>query len=245
LTRSAPWPRILAEGFAIVVSILLAFGIQAWWEGRREAEDESEIMAGLRTEFQEIEQDLLRYMDYYRFTGSDIEALLSVDGGKPRAMSTASADSAFWSLLFIPTYDPGQATLDGLVASGRLERLRSRPLRDALNLWRNSLGEIQDDQQGMVEWTWSTIVPYLAREGVPMTRVFAASRTDAARGTSIEFPPTLASEPDIASTYDRLRSTQEFRSLAAARLTNVQGSNREVAEGLEVVREILRLLDAR
>jgi hypothetical protein len=28
VTRSIPWPRILAEGFAIVVSILLAFGIQ-------------------------------------------------------------------------------------------------------------------------------------------------------------------------------------------------------------------------
>jgi hypothetical protein len=36
VTRSIPWPRILAEGGAIVVSILLAFGIQAWWEGAQE-----------------------------------------------------------------------------------------------------------------------------------------------------------------------------------------------------------------
>jgi len=33
-TRSIPWPRILAEGVAIVLSILLAFGIQAWGEGQ-------------------------------------------------------------------------------------------------------------------------------------------------------------------------------------------------------------------
>jgi len=38
-TRSVHWPRILAEGFAIVVSILLAFGIQAWWEGRQDRLD--------------------------------------------------------------------------------------------------------------------------------------------------------------------------------------------------------------
>jgi hypothetical protein len=31
-----PWTRIDAEGTAIVVSILFAFAIDAWWEGRRE-----------------------------------------------------------------------------------------------------------------------------------------------------------------------------------------------------------------
>ena len=41
MTRSIPWPRILAEGVAIVVSILLAFGIQAWWE---DSQDRAEGM---------------------------------------------------------------------------------------------------------------------------------------------------------------------------------------------------------
>ncbi|MDX1570405.1 MAG: hypothetical protein R3200_07960 [Xanthomonadales bacterium] len=31
-----PWLRILAEGTTIVVSILLAFAIDAWWQGRAE-----------------------------------------------------------------------------------------------------------------------------------------------------------------------------------------------------------------
>jgi len=34
------WPRIFAEGAAIVVSILLAFSIQAWWDNRQERADE-------------------------------------------------------------------------------------------------------------------------------------------------------------------------------------------------------------
>ena len=32
------WPRLLVEGLVIVVSILLAFAIDAWWEDRQEAE---------------------------------------------------------------------------------------------------------------------------------------------------------------------------------------------------------------
>jgi hypothetical protein len=33
--RSLPWLRVLIEGVVIVDSILLAFGIDAWWEGRQ------------------------------------------------------------------------------------------------------------------------------------------------------------------------------------------------------------------
>ncbi len=35
-SRSIPWARILIEGVVIVVSILLAFGIDAWWETRQD-----------------------------------------------------------------------------------------------------------------------------------------------------------------------------------------------------------------
>ena len=36
MSRPIPWLRVFAEGAVIVVSILLAFGIDAWWEGRQE-----------------------------------------------------------------------------------------------------------------------------------------------------------------------------------------------------------------
>ena len=49
--REIPWPRVFAESAAIVISILLAFGIQAWWEERVERNDESEQLQRLRTEF--------------------------------------------------------------------------------------------------------------------------------------------------------------------------------------------------
>ena len=46
------WPRILAEGTAIVVSILLAFWIQAWWEGLQQENRELELIAQLDEEIQ-------------------------------------------------------------------------------------------------------------------------------------------------------------------------------------------------
>ena len=47
------WSRITAEGAVIVVSILLAFAIDAWWDGRREARNEQIALIDLRNELSE------------------------------------------------------------------------------------------------------------------------------------------------------------------------------------------------
>ncbi len=39
-TCQIQWPRFVIEGVVIVASILLAFGIEAWWENRQERQDE-------------------------------------------------------------------------------------------------------------------------------------------------------------------------------------------------------------
>lgn len=44
------WLRISAEGVAIVVSILLAFGIQAWWEARSDRDLEQHLLGGIRAD---------------------------------------------------------------------------------------------------------------------------------------------------------------------------------------------------
>ena len=41
----------MAEGFVIVLSILLAFGIEAWWSERGERDAEAEALQGLRDDF--------------------------------------------------------------------------------------------------------------------------------------------------------------------------------------------------
>ncbi len=52
------WPRILAEGTAIVVSILLAFGIQAWWDGRQSIAAERVLLEALLDDLQDKRQAL-------------------------------------------------------------------------------------------------------------------------------------------------------------------------------------------
>lgn len=58
--REKPWPRILAEGAAIVVSILLAFWIQASWEERKEQGDEQVVLQSLLEDLEHKNEVLLR-----------------------------------------------------------------------------------------------------------------------------------------------------------------------------------------
>jgi len=53
-----PWPRMFAEALAIVVSILLAFGIQAWWEERQDRAVEQALLTGL---VEDLRQDSADY----------------------------------------------------------------------------------------------------------------------------------------------------------------------------------------
>ena len=94
------WSQVAIEGVVIVVSILLAFSIDAWWDGRREARDEQIALTDLRSELLEnrtaIKNQWLpfhiqsflgsaRIMHAIHSIGSDLEGIgpddvLSVDG---------------------------------------------------------------------------------------------------------------------------------------------------------------------
>ncbi len=53
-SQAIPWKRLSAEGAAIVVSILLAFWIDAWWDARNDLAEEREILVGLEAEFVDL-----------------------------------------------------------------------------------------------------------------------------------------------------------------------------------------------
>ncbi len=58
--QKIPWPRIFAEGSAIIISILLAFWIQAWWEGRQQRADERIFLQSLLDDLRDKQQQLQR-----------------------------------------------------------------------------------------------------------------------------------------------------------------------------------------
>ena len=68
---------LLLEGVLIVASILLAFWIDAWWDGRKDALEEQEILVGLEVEFADLRDRLDLWANRNRAGAKLIERLLS------------------------------------------------------------------------------------------------------------------------------------------------------------------------
>jgi hypothetical protein len=128
-TRQIPWLRIFAEGVAIVVSILLAFGIQAWWEERQEREEERRILQALSEDFSETREDLLSNTAGTVESSEQAKELL-------RIMSEGSANEQAEEVIALLansfttwTYEPRLSTYEEIIGSGDLGLVRSDTLR--------------------------------------------------------------------------------------------------------------------
>jgi hypothetical protein len=130
-----PWVRIVAEATAIVLSILLAFAIDAWWDRLGHRREEAAALAALHAEFLGAEQEITRAREVHLERLAATTALLRFTNPIPTAASIDSAATLLWSLLRMTTLDPPQAALAGLVGGGRIALLKDRALAGRLLAW--------------------------------------------------------------------------------------------------------------
>jgi len=145
-------PRRLTEGVVIVVSILLAFGIEAWWDERGDRAEERNILEALQEEFtanraalQEavrIQEDARRRFGYLR--GLTVEEV--------RSLPRDSVGVLVASLASPRTFDAVRGTVDALVGAGDLGLLRSQQLQRALTSFLSVLGDAAEDAEYMAEF---------------------------------------------------------------------------------------------
>jgi hypothetical protein len=146
-TRSIPWPRIFAEGVAIVVSILLAFGIQAWWEGRQESQRETAYLLALRQEAQENRSVFEERLSLAEGRLEDIDRLF---GSVISAPGTVPRDSLMARIRLAPgtTGQPQTAALTDLLSSGGLGLVEAPEVRRQIALYEGLLqSAIQRQEQ--------------------------------------------------------------------------------------------------
>lgn len=157
-----PWPRIIAEGAIIVVSILLAFSIDTWWDERSERHQETLLLADLREDFEASQAHLEIWLDGNRrtqhATNQFLHALMAAGPGEPVSVQFE------WLMASIgtPTYSPTDASLRAAIASGRIEILENAQLRKALATWQRQLQDTQEDELLVRDLVAHFLVPQLA-----------------------------------------------------------------------------------
>ena len=125
------WKRITIEGSVIILSILLAFAIDAGWDARQGSQKELVYLRALRGEMElakaELDEDYGRRSHWFAL----IDSVLA-EGDRRSAPDEVVNAWIVQSTMGLARFFPPPSVLDDLVSSGNLALLTSNDLRFAL-----------------------------------------------------------------------------------------------------------------
>ena len=226
--QAIPWKRLSAEGAAIVVSILLAFWIDAWWDARNELAEEREILVGLEAEFVDLRARLDQWSKFNRAGMAVIEEYLS---DSVTDMDPESIEWVFAYAYLINVLDQGGA-LDALLASGRLERISDRDLRARLAKWPDWLEDIHTNDLSFRDYGMHQIIPFMTRHGIPLSVCPEGEWVCPATGA---VPPV----------YYQMAEDPEFRAILSMRRIMMWATAQDQENALTEADEMLAMIRAR
>ena len=131
-SQTLPWKRLLAEAVAIVLSILLAFSIDAWWDNRSDRHAEQLLLQRLKADFTDIQSAILMIEAEHRETSAACIALMSVPDGAS-IPSTPEYDRMV-ALVFLTsrTFNPGTGAVAAFLNSEGAKLVDNQSLADLL-----------------------------------------------------------------------------------------------------------------
>jgi len=232
--RGAMWPRALLEGVIIVLSILLAFGVQASWESYQERRQEREYLSALR---EELRRGLGIQADRIAVLGNSLRAHESLIG-QFGAGERAPADSLiYWlSELSRPNqFSPPTAVLEDIVSSGGIQLIKDHDLRLAVAEYDRALTNFERvaDQA----WaTWSErIQPFLEGEVPRVDRLRLGSFNS---GGQVPFEPA-----PFPSNYDGIFRSPAFQSMIAERWIRTRSSLTTLEDIARRTTDLIAMID--
>ncbi len=230
-TNNIQWGRTAAEGVAIVVSILLAFWIDTWWEDQKEARYEVVYLHELQEDF-ELNKSTLEIMTA-RLEGIIRSTLVLQEQSALASPSlpVAELNENFRSITRMATFIPVNRAYANLTGSGDLRLIQSRPLKNALAEY-YAAAKITVLVQNTHEMELVQIYePYII-ENLDFSAV-ALGRVD-----DFPLPPPV----EEASILDVL-ATRQFRNIAVQKWVIATDLLNQARQMLERTNNVLKLLE--
>jgi len=139
-----PWPRIFAEGLVIVVSILLALGADAWWDGRQRRIDE---LASLELIARDLQVTMGQLTDFDTLMERSVTASLAAYAALSSPTSDIDRDAVSRQLVSASlrrTVRLPSAAYTDLLSTGNIRIIRDRELRDQIIRFYEAAGRTQE-----------------------------------------------------------------------------------------------------
>ena len=158
-----PWVRLFAETVAIVLSILIAFALDAWWDDRRENAEQRRYLVAIAADFEANQELLRRYESMYREVDIGTRALIGMLEGPGPGAPVSVPDSLVTAAAFVATYDPSRAAYEDLLNGGGLASIRNEALRHDLAAWPPQLEDALENETFAATLVLEQLLPTLGQ----------------------------------------------------------------------------------
>jgi len=234
--RRIPWLRVFVESFVIVVSILLAFGIDAWWDVRQQEEHFRTALAGLESGYAEHLRRIDANIDYVSNDQQRLRSFINMD---PLEASRIPAESTWGTLQSIwrpGTEDNNITFLTSALADESLALRGDVRLHEAVAAWQTVVDELRERvvQMAVAE-----------REALRAVARYPGVRSALARPSEGDpgGPPTVNGE-----VMRRVREDQEVMAVAGMKIFHSRihrQTLRELRVAAELVLDLVRAAQSR
>ena len=204
-TQKTPWGRLLAEGSAIVLSILLAFWIDAYWQDRQDVESGRSLAGALASEVVENDKMLDTKIAESREAAKRAKALLVVMSNVGRDGHGLKELSDLGNVFVLENWIPDTDVYRQAVAAGQLLLINDADLRFDLAGYHSDLNRVADIVEDIRTQYFLELEPFLAKNTV---------YTDIAHSKWLQDIPV----PPFSTDIESLSKNPELWSLIALRL---------------------------
>ena len=162
--RNLKWRAAVLDGFAVLVGILLAFAIDAWWDLRNQDEEARSYLQALETELIDnrriIDRDFQSLQRWVEESRAYLEDVVSPEANP----SYERVSEMVWKTGPDQTTSLLRAAVDDLTSSGGLQTIRSAELRRAIAQYIRTLesdaGELDDLRNNFREYVLQYHIEY-------------------------------------------------------------------------------------
>ena len=222
--------KYLYEGLVIVISVLLAFYIDAWWSVKNETEQRKFLLIALKEDFVESKKQLAQIKFIHLRIEKSLETLLIWSDSTYLPLEIESRfDSILGVVFWREVYDPPMGAVESIINSGSIDILSNSNLITELTRWTSIIDDLNEIEISRNEHFYDKLYPYLASN---------IDLKDFDKG----IPRIVPWKHDATTTYLLLKE-REFKNIIYMHFVLQYNINRAIPRIEETISSVIELVD--
>lgn len=241
-SQQIPWKRLTAEGVAIVVSILLAFWIDAWWDERRDRNAEEKTLSALLGELREFDQVFEDNAVFVAAIRQSAIELLEASAGPGPDLSDRDIDRLISDVTwYVDTEVLSLPVLQSAVSGGQLAAISDIEIGQMLGEWLIKISAVNSSIRFDFDFYRGRLMPFLDKNASILQIYNVPSHRPGFPES--EYPNVFPPNTSVTS-HRELLTNREFQNILIGRvvtLTNIV--EWRVSDVQTELREIIGLIE--